>query len=73
MQVVPASDKAPCPIEIEEVKSRFAWRTLLVAPWHCVESWLWGVAAADEKYLQEVPVVLAEVEQAREGRLTISR
>ncbi|MBG8552320.1 hypothetical protein [Hymenobacter guriensis] len=62
---LPACDEAPCPKEIEEVKARFSWRALLTAPWHCVETLLWGVAAQDEKYLQEVPVVLQEVKDAR--------
>lgn len=68
-----ATDEAPCPIETEEVRRRFSWRTLLTAPWHCVETLLWGVAATDEKYLQEVPLVIEEIKQARSRGLVVAR
>lgn len=61
------ADEAPCPIETEEVRRRFDWRTLLVMPWHVVESLFWGVAASEPKYRQEVPVVIDEVAKARKS------
>lgn len=73
MWVQPAFEEAPCPIQVEEVKARFSWRTLLIAPWPTVVTLLWGVAAADEKYIEEVPVVLAQVEQARLSSLSVNR
>jgi hypothetical protein len=66
------ADETPNPLEVEEIKRKYSWRTLLTAPWHCVETWLWGEAATDEKYIQEVPVVLAEVEEARRSTLKLA-
>ncbi|SDY99346.1 hypothetical protein SAMN04488069_12917 [Hymenobacter psychrophilus] len=66
-------EEAACPIETEEVRRRYSWKVLLAAPWHAVETLLWGVAAAEPRYLQEVPVVLAEVEAARTQGLQVAR
>lgn len=66
-------EEPACPIETEEVRRRYSWKVLLAAPWHAVEALLWGVAAEEPRYLQEVPVVLDEVKTARNQGLTINR
>lgn len=71
---VSLEDEAPCPVETEQLRRRFDWRLLLTAPWCVVVNQLWGVAFTDPKYRQEVPVVLNEVEQARQsGIMEVAR
>ncbi|GAA4393371.1 hypothetical protein [Hymenobacter koreensis] len=66
------SEEAACPVETEEVRRRFSWKALVRMPWHTVEALFWGVAAEDDKYVQEVPVVLEEVRKARKNPMQVA-
>ncbi|GAB2959186.1 hypothetical protein GCM10027048_28120 [Hymenobacter coalescens] len=66
-------ESTPCPLETEEVRRRYDWRAVLLMPWHAVETIYWQLAATEPRYLEEVPVVLKEVERAREGRMEVAR